>query len=65
MPTTQRRVLHTDLMRAVHSRLLVLAFASGSVTLAAVQSAPVQEWTFATLDGITVTFPGVRAHDAV
>jgi len=52
---TRRRVLHTHVMKAVHSRLLVLAFAGGSVIVAAVQSAPVQEWTFSSLDGITVT----------
>jgi len=55
---TRRPVLHTDVMRALHSRVLVLAFAAGPVTLAAVQPAPVQEWTFGSLDGITVTSGG-------
>ena len=58
MPTAPPAVLSTHAMRTVHSRLLVLAFACGSVTLGAVQPAPVQEWTFASLDGITVANGG-------
>ena len=58
MPAARRRMLHTHVMRAIHSRLLALAFACGSVPLAAVQPAPVQEWTFASLAGITVSNGG-------
>ena len=58
MAATRPRVLHTHLMRAVRSPWLVLAFACGSVTLAALQPAPVQEWTFGSLDGISVTNGG-------
>lgn len=58
MPAAPPRVLHTDLMRAVHSRLLVLAVACGSVPLAVLAAAPIQEWAFGSLDGVKVTIGG-------
>jgi hypothetical protein len=51
-------MLHTHFMRAVHSRLFVLAFACGAVPLAVLTAAPIQEWTFGSLDGVKVTNGG-------
>src|SRR3954467_2864810 len=54
----RRRVLHNHVMRTVHSRLLVLAFACGSMTLAAAPAALVKEWAFGSLDGVKVSNGG-------
>jgi hypothetical protein len=54
----RRRVLHTHVMKTVHSRLLVLAVACGSMTLAAAPAASVEEWAFGSLDGVKVSNGG-------
>lgn len=48
-------------MRAVHSRLLALALVCGSVPLAALTAAPIQEWAFGSLEGLKVS-NGARAE---
>src|SRR5689334_6851635 len=58
MSEARRRVLHTHVMRSVHSRWLVLLVASVPVSLAALTAAPIQDWTFASLDGVKVSNGG-------